>query len=391
MKALFCHDGPTYIDNKGNYYACVLTDEIIDRYFYICNEFTLVNRLRMIENGRNYVPVNHKKTKIVEVPDITSINGIIKNRKKAKEIVEEEVKKCDFVIARLPGFIGAYGVKYARKWQKPYFIEMVGCPLDALWNHSLRGKMLAPFMYLYTKKILKDSQNTIYVTNEFLQKRYPSKGMQIGCSDVEIVIEKSVIEKRIKKINDMDKNIISLGTIGTLNMKYKGYDTVIKAISELNKKGNKKYYYKIIGAGNKSWIEYNINKYKMEKYVEIFEAVPHNQISEWLDKEVDIYIQPSRTEGMPRALIEAMSRACPAIGSNAGGIPELLDDKYIFRKNNWKQLSEKIVLLHQEEMKNQSNRNFNISEQYEKIKLEKIRKEFYDLFMIQNFKEKKSD
>ena len=42
-------------------------------------------------------------------------------------------------------------------------------------------------------------------------------------------------------------------------------------------------------------------------------------------------------------------------------------------------------------MKNQSNRNFNISEQYEKIKLEKIRKEFYDLFMIQNFKEKKSD
>ena len=94
---------------------------------------------------------------------------------------------------------------------------------------------------------------------------------------------------------------------------------------------------------------------------------------------------------MPRALIEAMSRACPAIGSNAGGIPELLDDKYIFRKNNWKQLSEKIVLLHQEEMKNQSNRNFNISEQYEKIKLEEIRKEFYDLFMIQNFKEKKSD
>ena len=389
MKALFCHDGPTYIDNEKNYYACVLTDEIIDRYFYMCDQFTLVNRLRMIEVGRNYIPVIHKNTKIVEVPDITSIKGILKDRKKAKEIVEEEVKKCDFVIARLPGFIGAYGAEYARKLKKPYFIEMVGCPLDALWNHSLKGKILAPFMYLYTKNILKNSPNTIYVTNKFLQRRYPSKGKQISCSDVNIDIEDIALEKRIKKINNMNQDEINLGTIGTLNMKYKGYDTVIKTISNLNKSGNKKYYYKIIGAGDKSWIEYNIKKYDLEKYVKIFDAVSHDEIKKWLDEEVDIYIQPSRTEGMPRALIEAMSRACPAIGSNAGGIPELMDDKFIFEKSDEKQLASILIKFDEDKMIEQAKRNFDKAKEYEKSKLEKKRKEFYDDFIIQNFEGRK--
>jgi glycosyltransferase involved in cell wall biosynthesis len=38
----------------------------------------------------------------------------------------------------------------------------------------------------------------------------------------------------------------------------------------------------------------------------------------------DVCLMPSRTEGMPRALVEAMARALPCIGSTVGGIPELL-------------------------------------------------------------------
>jgi glycosyltransferase involved in cell wall biosynthesis len=38
----------------------------------------------------------------------------------------------------------------------------------------------------------------------------------------------------------------------------------------------------------------------------------------------DLFVMPSRQEGLPRAMVEAMARALPCIGSSVGGIPELL-------------------------------------------------------------------
>src|SRR5690606_35953689 len=62
----------------------------------------------------------------------------------------------------------------------------------------------------------------------------------------------------------------------------------------------------------------------------IFDGIiPRYQVGPWLDN-IEIYCQPSRTEGLPRSLIEAMSRGCPAVGSNVGGIPELLSSHYTF-------------------------------------------------------------
>jgi glycosyltransferase involved in cell wall biosynthesis len=41
---------------------------------------------------------------------------------------------------------------------------------------------------------------------------------------------------------------------------------------------------------------------------------------------LDVYLQPSLWDGMPNALLEAMAAGCLAIGSDAGGIPEIITD-----------------------------------------------------------------
>ncbi len=51
--------------------------------------------------------------------------------------------------------------------------------------------------------------------------------------------------------------------------------------------------------------------------------VPHHRVSEWLGAS-DLLVLPSRSEGLPLALIEALSLGVPVVASSVGGIPEIV-------------------------------------------------------------------
>ena len=56
----------------------------------------------------------------------------------------------------------------------------------------------------------------------------------------------------------------------------------------------------------------------------------------------DLFVLPSRQEGLPRAMIEAMARGLPCIGSTVGGIPELLATEDMVPPNDASALARKI-------------------------------------------------
>ena len=198
-------------------------------------------------------------------------------------------------------------MKFAKKYNKPYVVEVTGFAFDGLWYHSLRGKIVAPFKELQYKRLLKKAPYAVYVTEEALQKRYPCNGITLGCSDVELPpVSENVLTNRINKIlNQKDK--IVLGTAAFLDVGWKGQKYVIKALSELKKKGYDNFEYRLIGAGKGEKLKKLIAKLHLEDSVVILGALSHDQVFDWLDT-VDVYIQPSFQEGLCRALIEAMSR-----------------------------------------------------------------------------------
>src|SRR5690625_396249 len=93
----------------------------------------------------------------------------------------------------------------------------------------------------------------------------------------------------------------------------------------------------------------------------------HNEVFDWLET-IDLYAQPSRQEGLPRALIESMSRGVPAFGANTAGIPELLENEFIFSntKDNIDEICEIIKSYNKRNMKIQAKQKYKESKKDEK-------------------------
>ncbi|NLK10964.1 MAG: glycosyltransferase, partial [Staphylococcus equorum] len=386
MKLLFVHGAERLKeDNDGNFYTDgSYTQEVWNRYLSISKRLTVIFRKEHKIYDPDYAKERFQlfdKSKInyVEIPDVTSSYASFfsfKTRLEINKIIEKAVLECDYLIARLPSSAGYAAIQYAKKYKKPYLVEVVGCILDTLWNHSYKGKLLAIHRYHIMKKFVKDAPYALYVSEEFLQHRYPCSGRSIGCSDVILPpLCDTMLERRLNKIYQMSHSkTIVLGTAAAVNVKYKGQEYVIKAISKLNKEGYN-FEYHLVGGGDNTYLKNVAKKYNVVDKVNFYGSIPHAQVFEFM-KNIDIYIQPSNAESHGRVIIEAMSTACPIIGSSTGGIPELVSPEFVFKRKDVNDLIVKIKKMTKEKGLLEAKRNFEKAKEFDKTVLDRKRNKF---------------
>jgi glycosyltransferase involved in cell wall biosynthesis len=380
MKIIFFHDNVITVREQFLFSSGSLNSKVISRYLELSDKFSLATRKDNSRSTENLTLVGSlKDLNHFSLPNLASfkLQNLIKCYKDLSKLIYEN----NFMIIRLPSLIGLLALHIAKKQHKNYLIELVGCPLDSYRLHSFIGKIISIPMYFITRFYVKNAESVLYVTDSFLQNRYPTNtSQQIGCSDVELVIDNKVLAKRMEKIDSKSKDdFVRIGMIGFLEAKYKGFKTALKALSLIKNKGNTNYFLEIVGGGNSLYITNLVKELGLDNQVNIIGTLSHpNGIMNWLDS-IDIYLQPSSTEGMPRALIEAMSRACACIGSNAGEIPELLEYNHVHKKNDFKKLSQSILeLSDSSNMKLNSKNKFLKSKEFNKKILDEKRYLFYN-------------
>lgn len=383
-KVLFVHDGPLHINAKDEVFGIQFTEEVKQRYLQLGDTVTFCTREKKITDAEQskYSRILDKDFNFVSFPNFKSIGTYVSNKLKSKRIIENQVKKHDVVVVRMPSASGSMAIKAARAYNIPYLVEMVACTYDAYLFYNWKGKLIAPYKLKKVQDIIKDCSHVIYVTKNFLQKRYPTDGLSTNVSNVELqVVGDDILAERITKINEKNAPLV-LASIGVIDVKYKGQADVIKALYKL-KAQNLIYHYKIVGSGNPMRLQNLINKLGMAKEVEIVGSLPFRKINNFL-KSVDIYIQPSKTEGLPRALIEAMGMGCPALGSKVGGIPELLNPPCLFEAGNVNEIAVMIKSFNKDKLIKEANANFVNAKQYQKDILEQRRSRFYKQFLEEN-------
>lgn len=377
-KVLFVHDGPLGVYNS-HVYGIHYKNELVDRYSFFGEKVTFLMRSNslILEDLDKYSKIDHPGFNFINIPNFKSLKSR-HHKGEAKSIINKAVKEHDVIIVRLPSAAGVIAFKHAMKLKKPVLVEFVACVYDALWNYDWRGKILANYKFKQYQQLMKDATHTIYVTNNFLQSRYPSLGKTIGCSDVELqVLDKRVLSTRLTKIK-RTKSPLKLATVAAIDVKYKGQADVIKAIATL-KKHNLYFKYDIIGQGNPDRLQKLIDSLNVGDLVSIIGAVAHNQIFENL-KEIDIYIQPSKQEGLPRAVVEAMSIACPVLGTDVGGVPELINQECLYSKGNITALTNLLANVDQDFLLRNAKLNFEKAKDYQKESLDFSRIQFYKQF-----------
>ena len=375
-KIAFFHDHKVMISRDGIYSRGGLTSNLISSYQAAFGDLTICSRVidKFSEGG---VLLGKKEVSHEEFPDV--LGRDLFRFFKAYKVVSKTCARNTIIVARLPSISGLMACWNQRNSRENLLIELVGCPYDSTRLRGVKGRLLAPILYAMVRYCVKNAKNVSYVTQEFLQMRYPSNAKNVlSASDVEITIEPDLPAKRLQRLKNSSLNSITIGMIGNYNTAYKGYDTTLNALHYLEQQNPGVYFLELVGGGTQNEILDQAKRLNVDHCLKFRGILGFPQgVFSWLDK-IDIFLQPSETEGLPRALVEAISRGCAAVGSNVGGIPELLRSDMVINPGDHVGLAEKILKLSSKsELIEASNRSFERAKEYEYTTLKIKRDVFY--------------
>lgn len=137
-----------------------------------------------------------------------------------------------------------------------------------------------------------------------------------------------------------DKKIIfSLGLL----IERKGFKYLIEALKLL---GSSDILCFIGGRGSQKKLQSQISNHHLEEQVFLIGFIPDELLPIWMNA-CDLFVLPSLSEGNPTVMFEALGCGVPFVGSDVGGVSEIIiseDYGYLTEPKNSKNLAEKIEL-----------------------------------------------
>lgn len=212
-----------------------------------------------------------------------------------------------------------------RLWRarRPFGLEVLCDPNEALSPGTMRHPLRPFFRWLSTRELLRQCRRACavaYVTRHTLQERYPCPGHAVALSDVQLPEAAFVRNPRVARGTPPWR----LVTVGSLEQLYKGTHVLIDAVAACVREGLD-LHLALVGDGkHRGEFEAQAHALQLGERIQFHGQLTAGEaVRAELDR-ADLFVLPSLTEGLPRALVEAMARGLPCLASHVGGIPELL-------------------------------------------------------------------
>lgn len=320
-----------------------------------------------------YTP--NSKMKLVIYPASISLFSKIK-------IISGAVRHADCVTVKTPLPNSIIACLFAWIYRIPFVLESGADSFASLWYHGgFKHKIMAWPIDLIVKFEHRIAKHIIYVSKYFLQKKYPSKARQMGCPDTVLKLPgELVLQQRLERISHHAGPYV-LGLMGETHVEYRGHDRLIQAMAILKGRGYDVCTRFLGGGLGDDQRKQTAIKYGVEDRVEFCGRIKHDDVFRWID-DIDVLVMPTMAESLGRAVIEAMSRGCPVIGSIETAIKEQIGSDCLIHARNVKEIADAIeyMILHQEYATLCAYENFYRAKKYDSDITFARRKSFYDRF-----------
>ena len=369
---------------NGRYYVgSESRKEFLTRYLRIFDKVRYVLRcIDEIELKPGRVLLEDDRIEIVPIPIFHGPIEYAKTYFSAGRAMNNAVEGCDAAVLRLPSTVAQRISRQVIKAGIPYATEIVFDACDgADAANNLFERMLWRIIDRQMRSTCAKADGVACVTEKYLQRRYFSKKPNHFENHYSTLnLDKSFFtsarqypDKEVFTIAHVD---LQIGLHGR-----KGTDIIIQALGKLKKEKGIIVNVKFAGDDWDGSTE-KILKFAKEQGVDGQVActglLSRSELTAFLDH-ADLFVLPTKAEGLPRVIIEAIAKGLPTITTPASGNPELISADYLVPFYDVDTLAQKIELLvtNMVEYERVSKENFMHSLQYEGSILQSRRDDFY--------------
>lgn len=208
-------------------------------------------------------------------------------------------------------------IKKISKLNIPYVIVPHGCLTKTAQKKKFLKKKIANFLLF--NKFIKNAEALQLLSENESNNTIINKNKFISTNAIILPNEK-------KNIFNLEK--LNIVYIGRLDIKIKGLDILLRSIIQIKEiLREKKCFFTLYGPHNKQSkrILNLIKKYDISDIIIIKNAV-YNEEKVKVLLESDLFIQASRSEGMPIGILEALSFGIPCIVTKGTGLSSFINE-----------------------------------------------------------------
>jgi phosphatidyl-myo-inositol dimannoside synthase len=284
------------------------------------------------------------KVEFCELPPYVGTSGLMRALPSLGQALGTGVHRTEAIIVRSPSPLAFLTARAAAVRARAFAAEIVGDPDQVFspgaFRHPFRGWLRAAATAAQ-RQIARDAIATLYVTTDVLQRRYPTRGLAFAASDA--ALDDDAFEGARPRTRQPHEPYV-LVSVGALDQPYKGTDVLLRATSLL-RKTDVPVRLRVVGDGRlRPALEREARELGLGGHVEFLGQQDRAGVVAALDS-AHLFVLPSLTEGLPRALLEAMARGLPAVATGVGGVPELLPAACLVRPRDVKALADCIAAL----------------------------------------------